>query len=367
MKRYTIWIIILLLSLVFIGNEKSIEITDRALIHAVGIDKDESGYTVTLQVFKSGGAGSDTQIDPSKPNTRIISNTAKTFNEAMDLCENQLGSYLFIGHNQVIVLGSDTDFSQPEELLKYFISNKDSFLGVDIVLAEKTAKEILDVQISTRAITTENFKETIKMYRDKGAVIPSDMVTFLNECMKPDKSACLPVVSVKSEDKSPSENNQQGEQSQQSQQGEEQSGENSIYEIKESAVISGGKIVGAITPQEAQSINLMTNKTKYSMAAVEYNGTQLGLNLQKRDSDSKLISDNGKLIYDVNISVKALIDNNSYTEADKKNIAEVVEETLTKQCYDVYDKTIKEYNADLFDLYRMTKHYYPKLYLEYKD
>ena len=57
MKRYLIWIIILSLSLVFIGNEKSTEIASRALVHAVGIDMDENGYTVTLQIFQSEGLG----------------------------------------------------------------------------------------------------------------------------------------------------------------------------------------------------------------------------------------------------------------------------------------------------------------------
>ena len=83
MKRFNVWIIILLLLFVSIGNDSSIEISDRTLVHAVGIDEDDSGCTVTLQIFKSDGAGSDTQIDPSKSNTRIISNTAPTFKQCL--------------------------------------------------------------------------------------------------------------------------------------------------------------------------------------------------------------------------------------------------------------------------------------------
>ena len=88
MKRYFIWIIILLLGLVAFKNDSSIEISNRTLVHAVGIDEDDSGCTVTLQIFKTDGSGTDTVIDPSQTNTRVISNTAPTFNEAMSLCEN---------------------------------------------------------------------------------------------------------------------------------------------------------------------------------------------------------------------------------------------------------------------------------------
>lgn len=375
MKRFTIWIIILLLSLIFIGNEQSIEISDRALVHAVGIDQNDSGYTVTLQIFRSQGSGSDTQIDPSKSNTRVITNTAKTFSEAIQLCENQLGNYLFIGHNQIIVLGSNTDFTHPDQLLNYFIRNRENFLGVDVVLAEKTAKELLDVQIPTGTITTENFKEAIKMYRDKGAVIPSDMVSFLNECMKPDKSASLPIVSIKNNNE---EGSQQGGQNQdqsgsgssggeQSGGGNSQASENTIYEVKENAVISGGKVVGTITPNEAQCINLITDKTEYSTITVKYKGEDLGLLLKKRKSSAKIYAENDKLIYDSKISIMAITNNNSYTADDKKNISQIVENELIKQCNETYNKTLREYNADLFDLYRLVKHYLPELYLKYQD
>ena len=378
MRRFVIWIVIGLLSLIFIGNEQSIEISDRALVHAVGIDKDDKGYTVTLQIFTSQGSGSDTQIDPSKPNTRVITNKAKTFNEAMTLCENQLGNYLFIGHNQIIVLGSDTDFSQPEELLNYFIRNRENFLGVDVVLAEKTAQEILNVQISTGAITTENFKETVKMYREKGSVIPSDMVSFLNECMKPDKSATLPIVSVKKNDQQSSQGGQQGQSGNQSQGGESggdgqgqsgggQSDQNTTYDIKETAVISGGKIVGKIDAEEAQCINLMTDKTDYGMITVKYKDEDLGLLLKTRKSKAKVSIENNKLVHNVEISLTAITENNTYTQEDKDNISKKVEKKLKKQCEETYAKVAGEYNADIFDLYRLVKHYEPKLYVKYQD
>lgn len=379
MRRFVIWIVIGLLSLVFIGNEQSIEISDRALVHAVGIDKDDSGYTVTLQIFTSQGSGSDTQIDPSKPNTRVITNKAKTFNEAMALCENQLGNYLFIGHNQIIVLGSDTDFSQPDELLNYFIRNRENFLGVDIVLAEKTAQEILNVQISSGAITTENFKETVKMYKEKGSLIPSDMVSFLNECMKPDQSATLPIVSTKkNEDKKSSQGEGQGESGGQSQGGEsggggqsgggsEQQSQNTTYDIKETAVISGGKIVGKIDAQQAQCISLMTDKTDYGMITVKYKDEDLGLLLKVRKSKAEVFVENNKLVHNVNISLTAVTENNTYTQKDKDNISKEVEKKLKKQCEETYAKVAGGYNADVFDLYRLVKHFQPKIYLRYQD
>lgn len=388
MKRFNVWIIILLLLFVSIGNDRSIEISDRTLVHAVGIDEDDSGCTVTLQIFKSDGAGSDTQIDPSKSNTRIISNTAPTFNEAMSLCEKQLGNYIFIGHNQVIVIGSKTDLSDPEDLLSYFIRNKDNFLGVDVVLAENTAKEVLNVQIPTGTITMENFKEIVDMYRDKGSAIPSSMVDFINQCRKSDKSAALPVISLNQQDES-SQNEQGGESSEgqsssgegqggnqssgqenqgQSGGGEEsQSNQASVISIDKNAVISHGKIVGELNPQETQCVNFINDRTQYGMVTVDFEGRNIGVDLIKRCSKSKVKIKDNKILYNVDLSIVATTDNSSYTESDKEKIASLIESEIKKQCEDTFNKVMFEYNADIFDLCRLIRHYYPKIHLEYED
>ena len=364
MKRYAIWIIVLLLSLIFMSSRQSIEISNRALIHAVGIDKTDDEYTITLQVFNSNGSGSgDTPVDPTKPNTKTITNTAPTFSEAMALCENQLGNYLFFGHNQVIVLGHDTDFSDPQELLSYFIRNKDNFLGVNIVLAENTAQELLNAKIQAGTVTIENFKEVIDMYNDKGETPHCDMVHFLNESMKPDNSVMLPIISVRqsSESADSSGGNSQSSGS------DDSSEDNSIYEIKESAVVSDGRIVGTLTPQQVSCINLLTNKTNNSMINIDFNGTPLGLALHKKTADTSLNADDQKLVYQSDISVTANLENNIFTTEDRKNISTLVEQELSRQCNEVFDKVLNEYNADVLGIYCMTKHYFPKIFLQYKD
>lgn len=387
MKRFNVWIIILLLLFVSIGNDRSIDVSDRTLVHAVGIDQDDSGCTVTLQIFKSDGAGSDTQIDPSKTNTRIISNTAPTFNEAMSLCEKQLGNYIFIGHNQVIVIGSKTDLSDPEELLSYFIRNKDNFLGVDVVLAENTAKEVLNVQIPTGTITMENFREIVAMYRDKGTAIPSNMVDFINQCKKSDKSAALPVISLnQQEESSQAEQGGQSSEGQSSSGGqdekqnsgqknqgqsgggeESQSNQAAVISIDKNAVISHGKIVGELNPQETQCVNFIKGRTKYGMVTVNFEGKKIGVDLIKRYSKSKVKIKDNKILYNVDLSIVATTDNSSYTESDKEKIALLIESEIKKQCEDTFNKVMFEYNADIFDLCRLIRHYYPKIHLEYKD
>ncbi len=379
MRRFTIWIIILLLSLVSLGNDKSIEISDRTLVHAVGIDNDDSGCTVTLQIFKSDGAGSDTQIDPSQTNTRVISNTADTFNEAMSLCENQLGNYLFIGHNQAIVLGRNTDLSDIEELLSYFIRNKDNFLGVNVVLAENTAKEILNVQIPTGTITMENFTEIVKMYHDKGRAVPSTMVKVINDSKNLDKALTLPVVSIKEEQNSSSQGSE-GQQSSEQQSGSEsssgssgggqssgQSSEASLISIDKNAVIKNGKIVYEMDPVQTQCANFINNYTEYGMITVDFNDNPIGVMLKKQKYKSSISLKDNKIYYNVDISLLGTTENSNFSHKDKDKIAAEIEKKFKKQCEDTFNTVFFEYDSDVFDLSRLIRHHYPKLYLDYSN
>ena len=50
-----------------------VNIEDRAIVHAVGVDKAGEDYEVSLQVFSTTQSGSNTPIDPSQPNMKVIS------------------------------------------------------------------------------------------------------------------------------------------------------------------------------------------------------------------------------------------------------------------------------------------------------
>lgn len=414
MKRAFLWLIMLTLVLVSFDNHESIEISERALVHAVGIDQSEKGITVTLQVFKASGAGSDTQIDPSKPNIFVISNTAESFDEAMDKCESQMGKYLFIGHNQIIVLGSQVSFDDPNKLLGYFIKNKDNYLGVSVVMAENTAKEIMEVQLSSGAVASENFTEIIEMYYRNGETVFSDMLHFMNSMKSLDKSAVLPVVSVKqlstqdhnnpsqpkdleqyndssqlqdessqsNTDSSQSESSSESvesdssskrESSQASESGESQGGGSEegsqaaeqLITIEKSAVIGGGKLKGFINADEIKGLNWLTDHMKETIVNTQVDGKQIGVTVKKRSVKNKLVKKDNRLVYKTDIDVNILTDTNILTGFNEDKLKESVSRKIKKDCKAAADKAFYEYGTDCFNCSRLIKFYYPQIYLDY--
>ncbi|WP_124098056.1 Ger(x)C family spore germination C-terminal domain-containing protein [Ruminococcus sp. Marseille-P6503] len=411
MKRAFLWLIMLTLVFVSFNNKEAVEISERALVHAVGIDESEEGITVTLQVFKASGAGSDTQIDPSKPNIFVISNTAASFDEAMEKCESQMGKYLFIGHNQIIVLGSQVSLDDPDKLLGYFIKNKDNYLGVSVVMAENTAKEIMEVQLSTGAVASENFTEIIDMYYSNGETVFSDMLHFMNSMKSPGSSAVLPVVSVKqlsTQDQSSqplsgeseqsgdssgqqeesSQNNPDSSQNESSseaegaenssqQEGSQSSGGGGSEEgsqiaeqlvtIEESAVIGGGQLKGYINADETKGLNWLTDHMKETVVNTQTDGKQIGVTVKKRSVKNKLVEKDGRLVYKTDIDVIILTDTNILTSFNEDRLKESVSRKIKQDCEAAADKAFYQYGADCFNCSRLIKFYYPQLYLDYSD
>lgn len=413
MKRMYFWIVILALVLVSVNNRESVEISERSLIHAVGIDQTDKGITVTLQVFKSSGAGSDTQIDPSKSNTFVISNTAATFDEAIGKCESQLGNYLFIGHNQIIVLGSGVKLDDPNKLLSYFIKNKNNYLGVSVVIAENTAKEIMEVELTSGAIASENFTDIINMYYNNGETVFSDMLHFLNSMKSQDKSAVIPVVSVKelstqsddsgqessegsggseqesgsseenssgtessenessSQDSSSSESQNSSESQDSSESGSkaEESSESAekLITIEKAAVISGGKVKGYISGDEIKGVNWITDHMHETVINTEIDGKSVGVTVKKRSSETKLEKKDNKLVYKIDINAIILTDTNILAELDENELEKKVEEKIRSDCEAAIEKAYFEYNADCLNVTQLVKFYYPQIYLDYMD
>ena len=376
MKRWFLWLTIFALILIAFDNRESVEISERALVHAVGIDQSEEGVTVTLQIFKAGGSGSDTQIDLSKPNIFVISNTAPSFDEAMEKCESQMGKYLFIGHNQIIVLGSDASFDDPDKLLGYFIKNKDNYLGVPVVMAENTAKEIMEVQLTGRAIASENFTDVIEMYYQNGETVFSDMLHFINSIKSVDKSAVLPVVSIKqlsageqsgqsSDGLSQSESGSQQQSSQGSQSGS--SASEQLITIEKSAVIGGGEFKGFINSDEIKGLNWLTDHMKETVINIASEEENTGVTVKKRSVKDKLVIRDNRLVYTADIDVDILTDTGILPGIGETTLKKLVTTKIEQDCTSAIDTAFYRYNSDCFDIAHLIKFYCPQIYLDYSD
>lgn len=152
MKKRKIQVVVVLfiaaVTLLFSSFGRQVDIEERVLCHAMGVDYENGEYNVSLQVFKTQSMGSDTPLDVSQSNIQTVNCKGRSIRDAIEGCQYQIGREIFFGHLQIICFNKNIDLSSPEELFSFAIKDKNVFLGVELCLAENTAEELMNVQLT---------------------------------------------------------------------------------------------------------------------------------------------------------------------------------------------------------------------------
>lgn len=275
MKRIWFFMTALLLLFSAIGSRDTIASLDRAMVHAVGIDKSDDGYRVTLQLFRPDDSGTDTQLNAGKSNIFVISASAPTVEEAMTVCENRLGEYLFIGHDQLIVLGKDVTLESPQRLFSSFLKSKESYLGVAVACTDGTAEKMLSAKLSEGAVAAQNILNIIKRHTENSETVFCDLLDIVRAN---EKSIALPVLKL-------TEASQEQSSTQQDKQ--QNNGEMTVS-AEGAKVFQGGRESFFLTPDECAGLSLLRSegervnvrldsRSGTSAAAVRKKGRRLSL------------------------------------------------------------------------------------------
>ena len=176
MKRIWFFLISAVLAFCTAGSRDTVTSLDRAMVHAVGIDAEGAEYKVTLQIFRPDSAGTDTQLDPAKANIFVISATAPTVGQALSECGSRLGEFLFIGHNQLIVIGDGVSLENSGRLLAAFVRSKESYLGAETACAEN-AGELLSAELSEGVVAAQSIVGIIQRHAENSETAECDLLT----------------------------------------------------------------------------------------------------------------------------------------------------------------------------------------------
>ena len=113
MKKRKIQVAVVLfiaaVTLLFSSFGRQVDIEERVLCHAMGVDYENGEYNVSLQVFKTQSMGSDTPLDVSQSNIQTVNCKGRSIRDAIEGCQYQLGREIFFGHLQIICFNKNID------------------------------------------------------------------------------------------------------------------------------------------------------------------------------------------------------------------------------------------------------------------
>lgn len=99
--------VVLLFAVLLCGCMQSVELKERGIVQAIGVDYDDGFYTVTLQIFNPQSTG-QTSFDASKLNNKVIQVQGSSISDALRRATLQNGRKMFLGNNKIIVIGRET-------------------------------------------------------------------------------------------------------------------------------------------------------------------------------------------------------------------------------------------------------------------
>lgn len=358
------------ISLLFSAFGKTANISDRMLVHAMGIDpSDDGGYKVSMQIFKSSGAGSDTPIDPSQPNVEVISGEGKTITEAIKKASYKTGREAFLGHLQLICFNRDIDFSDPEDLFRFTLADKNVYLGVDLCLSETTAEDIMNAKMTRGATSAEALKKIIDTNAENSTAIKCEMLDFLS-CVNTPQHIAMPVLSVEeqSEGSEGGGSGQQGEQQGGSGQQEGQDPSEPQVSVSSTALIKNGKVLeDTLDSDEAQGVAWLTRRAERGDMIVKHRGELINVMLTRDKIKTDLKIKDGRISYKADITVVAHANKNLRSPAESEELSGEIADELQRIFKAAEDKALRKNGTDIVGIWRLLRHEYPRTYISYRD
>lgn len=175
------------------GCIDTIQLNERAIVQAVGIDWENDAYLLTLQIF-SPVTGGGTGIDATAENAKVIQAEGKTISEAVQNANLVQGKRLFVGHNRIIIIGSALARQGLEQILSYFSSNPWSRQNVYLAMAEEKAGDILSAKINQGILPAETLEKIMVNSEENGLIKSVQMVDFLKALDNQYESSFMPVI-----------------------------------------------------------------------------------------------------------------------------------------------------------------------------
>ena len=172
------------------------ELNERAIVEALGIDYDGEQYKITFQYYNLSGAGSRTQIDPSKPNVLTAKGTGSSVYAALKDAEFNCGRELMLGITQLIIIGRSAAEKPLKSLLSFSAAFYESHPQVMLAVADSTAEDVLAVKFLEGSLSTQKLTFMFKTAEKTGYInFPSLLDTFIDLAGKRG-SLCLPLLKV---------------------------------------------------------------------------------------------------------------------------------------------------------------------------
>lgn len=242
------------------------EIEQRVIASVLGIDKTETGYSLTAQVVvpKRASEGDPTQ--------EVVTADGESIPEGIDKLNRALGRNIELGHCGVIVVGNMPDTGD----LDYLLAGSILTTGTYLVHAENASDFIESVKsMSASAVT--GLDGYINYSTASSSAATKQLLQFVSETASPSRTSYMPVLEADTGEGAPSDQGSGGAAAAaadgQNGGGGQSGGEEKTTTIKSAentAIYVDGKFVGTFGEEETRGLAWIDRKSTRGYVGLEH-------------------------------------------------------------------------------------------------
>ncbi|HCJ56541.1 Ger(x)C family spore germination protein [Lutispora sp.] len=346
---------ILILTSVFLsGCWDLVEIKDRAIITAFGIDKSDMDgkITFTLQTIIPSRISTPMKTSPEmKPSVRVVSKTTDSFADAIREYAKQAERRTYLMQNRIIIIGEDMAKEGLTPAMDFFMRHPDSFQGAWVLICKGKASEIIKWNSEVERIPADFIEELVKTRNFICSSSVENIHTFVNKLStKPTSPATAMIELV-------------------------DSGNNETEaRLSGIAVFKKDKMAGMLDNLETKGYTWINNERGRRLFEIgDIGKANVKMTHEIEGSRTKIIPEliNGKpaILIKVNATTKIYVQDGSLdldSQDTLKKLEKMLEEEIKSQIEACLNKALKEYKTDIFGFGEKIHRKYPKEWKKFK-
>ena len=313
-----------------------IELNERLIIEAIGIDFENDEYIVTIEGLDSFSAGSDTNSISAPSLTKCFEFRGKTIGMAMNSISVITGQVPLFSQARVLIVGKETAEQKLSEVLDFFRREYTTRTDILFAVAESKAKDVVSANYGQNVSSGNIIEAAIESSKHTGTSYYMPLYKFINSVLSETDTPFCPVISTK----------------------------NNPFTEKKEVLLSGTIILGnnsslIITPEETLGLAIINNKIRNGDVTVSTSDGLCTLEIIdcKTNKSVEIIKNKAEF----NIKIKLRCDIPEYqsenfvglSKSDIEEIAELASEKITALTSDVINEIFFNKNEDIFNFGRL--------------
>ena len=173
-----------------------VEIDDRLIVTALGIDVTDDGYEVTVQALNPSGGASQQSSSGVSQTTQHFSFSGKTVGDALIQIYTKTGFKPLYSQARILVLGKRAAKDKLSQSLDFFLREYATRTDILLAVSLSSAKEIVSAPFGESVIGAKELENAVKSgeYTSKSVTVP--LYKFINLISGETDCAYCPVIGI---------------------------------------------------------------------------------------------------------------------------------------------------------------------------